>query len=229
MHNMMKRTFAAVFLTALLMTVSGLAVTGPGTGRVEAASKNSVLSGRVNAAIMKVYSEQSASSSVVANLTYNDRVIVLSTGTQWVKVKVGNKEGYARGNQLDTYGGGTAADEGGCAKGQQVANYALHFLGNPYVWGGASLTNGTDCSGFVMSVYRHFGINLPHSSFALRGYGKNVPGLKEAKAGDLICYNGHIAIYLGGNRIVHASGRRSGIKVSPNAAYRPIVAIRRIF
>lgn len=117
---------------------------------------------------------------------------------------------------------------GGSASGNAVAEFALQFKGNPYVWGGSSLTNGTDCSGFVMSVYKNFGVSLPHSSTADRGVGSGVGSLAEAQPGDIICYSGHVGIYIGGNQIVHASTSKTGIIVS-NASYRNILAIRRIF
>lgn len=116
----------------------------------------------------------------------------------------------------------------GTGPGASVANYGLQFVGNPYVYGGTSLTNGTDCSGFTMGVYRNFGVSLPHSSSAQRSCGYAVGSLAEAMPGDIICYSGHVAIYIGGGQIVHASTAKTGIKVS-NAAYRSIVAIRRIF
>ena len=114
-------------------------------------------------------------------------------------------------------------------KGDMVADYALQFVGNPYVYGGCSLTHGTDCSGFVMLIYGHFGVSLPHYDAAIRTKGKSVPSLKEARAGDIICYYGHVAIYLGDGRIVHASNSRDGIKISERADYRTIASIRRIF
>ena len=114
-------------------------------------------------------------------------------------------------------------------KGEMVAEYALQFVGNPYVYGGCSLTEGTDCSGFVMLIYRHFGISLPHYDAAIRTMGKPVSSLKEAKAGDVVCYYGHVAIYLGDGRIVHASNSRDGIKISERADYRTIAGIRRFF
>lgn len=113
--------------------------------------------------------------------------------------------------------------------GQAVINYASQFVGNPYVWGGTSLTNGADCSGFVMSVYKHFGVNLPHSSSALRSSGRAVNASEGLQPGDIICYDGHVALYVGGKSIVHASNRRDGIKYSNNYEYRPVLAIRRIF
>ena len=112
--------------------------------------------------------------------------------------------------------------------GAAVAEYALQFVGNPYVYGGTSLTNGADCSGFVMSVYANFGVSLPHSSTADRNQGYAVDGLANAQPGDLICYSGHVGIYIGNGQIVHASTAATGIKVS-SADYRKVLAVRRIF
>ncbi|MBQ6575867.1 MAG: C40 family peptidase [Lachnospiraceae bacterium] len=125
-------------------------------------------------------------------------------------------------------GGGGSYSVSGGGLGSSVANYALQFVGNPYVYGGTSLTNGTDCSGFTMGVYRNFGVSLPHSSGAQRAVGYGVGSLAEAQPGDLICYSGHVGLYIGGGQIVHASTAKTGIKVS-NAGYRNILAIRRIF
>lgn len=117
----------------------------------------------------------------------------------------------------------------GSGLGAQVANYGCQFVGNPYVYGGSSLTNGTDCSGFVMSVYAHFGVSLPHSSRADRAVGYAVEGgIANARPGDIICYSGHVAIYIGNGQIVHASTSRTGIIVS-GAGYKNILAVRRIF
>lgn len=112
--------------------------------------------------------------------------------------------------------------------GQQIANFACQFVGNPYVWGGTSLTNGADCSGFVMSVYAAFGVSLPHSSSAMRGVGYEV-SQADMQPGDIVCYSGHVAIYVGNNTIVHASTPESGIKYTSPAAYRSIITVRRIF
>ena len=114
------------------------------------------------------------------------------------------------------------------SNGQAVVDYACQFVGNPYVYGGSSLTNGTDCSGFVMSVYAQFGISLPHSSSALRSVGYGV-SVDDMQPGDIICYSGHVAIYSGGNTIVHASNPSTGIKYTSPANYKTILAVRRIF
>lgn len=118
--------------------------------------------------------------------------------------------------------------EGGSEMGTAVAEYALQFVGNPYVYGGTSLTNGADCSGFVMSVYANFGVSLPHSSAADRNQGYAVDGLDNAQPGDLVCYSGHVALYIGNGQIVHASTSKTGIIVS-NAGYKRVLAVRRIF
>lgn len=111
--------------------------------------------------------------------------------------------------------------------GSAVASYACQFVGNPYVYGGSSLTNGTDCSGFVMSVYAAFGVGLPHSSSADRSVGYAV-STDAMQPGDIVCYSGHVAIYVGNGTIVHASNPTNGICYS-NVNYRTILAVRRIF
>ncbi|MFR8470446.1 hypothetical protein BLA28_22370 [Eisenbergiella tayi] len=111
--------------------------------------------------------------------------------------------------------------------GNAVVDYAVQFVGNPYVYGGTSLTNGADCSGFVMSVYENFGVSLPHSSTADRNVGVDVGGLENAQPGDLVCYSGHVGIYIGDGQIVHASTASTGIKIS-DADYRTPVAVRRV-
>ena len=111
--------------------------------------------------------------------------------------------------------------------GSSVVNYATQFVGNPYVWGGTSLTNGADCSGFVQSVYANFGVSLPRTSYEQQNAGTEV-SYADAQPGDLICYGGHVAIYMGNGQIVHASNSRDGIKISDNAAYRTITSVRRL-
>ena len=110
---------------------------------------------------------------------------------------------------------------------QQIVDFALQFEGNPYVYGGTSLTNGADCSGFTQSIYAQFGYSLPRTSYEQQNWGTEV-SYADAQPGDLICYGGHVAIYMGNGRIVHASNSVDGIKISDNAAYRTIVSVRRL-
>jgi cell wall-associated NlpC family hydrolase len=123
--------------------------------------------------------------------------------------------------QFNTYlsGSGTGSD---------VVNYALQFVGNPYVWGGTSLTHGCDCSGFTMQVFAHFGVSIPHFDASQRSCGRPVASMAEAQPGDLICYYGHVAIYMGNNKVVHAANASDGIKVSDTAYMPTIAAIRRL-
>lgn len=125
-----------------------------------------------------------------------------------------------------TAGKDTVASSSGSAKGKEVANYACGFVGNPYVAGGTSLTKGADCSGFTQSVYKAFGYSLPRNSTSQRSVGKEV-SYAEAEPGDIICYPGHVAIYIGNGKIVHASSAKTGIKIS-NALYRDILCVRRV-
>ncbi len=136
----------------------------------------------------------------------------------------GSSSGGSSGGSSDD--GGANPDYRTNVSGQEVVNFAMQFVGNPYVWGGTSLTNGCDCSGFVMSVFGHFGISLPHSSYSLRSCGQGV-SYSNAQPGDLICYSGHVAIYIGGGRIVGAQSSAIGI-ATQNATYRTILAVRRV-
>ncbi len=113
----------------------------------------------------------------------------------------------------------------GSATGNNIAKYACQFVGNPYVPGGTSLTNGADCSGFVQSVYKAFGISVPRTSWAQGAYGREV-SYADAQPGDVIYYGGHVGIYIGGGQIVHASTQKTGIKYS-SATYRSIITVRR--
>lgn len=114
----------------------------------------------------------------------------------------------------------------GSGKGQEIAKFACKYIGCPYVAGGTSLTNGADCSGFVMAVYQAFGYSLPRSSYAQSSAGKAV-SYSEAQPGDIIYYGGHVGIYIGNGQIVHASTERTGIKITA-ATYRSIITVRRI-
>lgn len=137
-------------------------------------------------------------------------------------------QGSSQGQSSSSFGSNTTAKLQTVSNGQAVVNYAAQFVGNPYVYGGSSLTNGADCSGFVMSVYQAFGISLPHSSSALRSVGYGV-SLDAIQPGDIVCYSGHVGIYAGNNTLLHASSPSTGIKYTSPVTYREILAIRRIF
>ena len=143
------------------------------------------------------------------------------------KIKVGNKTGYALKKYVYISTNAPKLTGSTYNKGQTVASFAQRFVGNPYVWGGTNLNTGADCSGFVKSVYKSFGYNLPRSSSSQRSAGRKV-SYSNKQPGDLICYSGHIAIYIGNGKIVHASSRKTGIKISPKANYRKVLSVRRI-
>jgi hypothetical protein len=113
-------------------------------------------------------------------------------------------------------------------KGQQVVDYASQFIGRPYRYGGLSLLHGSDCSGFLVGVFGHFGISLPHSSGEIRSVGTNVGSLENALPGDILAYSGHVGIYLGEGRMLSALNSRSGVTIE-SATYKPIKSIRRLF
>lgn len=142
----------------------------------------------------------------------------------------GNNNGSNTGDDSttggSTGGGGLNPPFSTSVSGSDVVSYACQFIGNPYVWGGESLTNGADCSGFIKSVYANFGISLPHSSVALQRAGSEV-SYENAQPGDIVCYAGHVAIYMGGGQIVHASSPSTGIKTG-SATYRSIISVRRV-
>ena len=175
---------------------------------------------------------------IVGKLENHGLCYIREQSGDWYRVVSGEVEGYIRQDLLKT---GEEAWMEVHAAGEdampvasvldareELVAFACQFVGNPYVWGGESLTNGADCSGFIKAVYAHFGVSLPHSSYSLRSVGRAVSA-SEMRAGDIVCYDGHVAIYIGGGRIVHASNKKDGIKISPNYAYRTVVAIRRIF
>ena len=124
----------------------------------------------------------------------------------------------------------TGTKPGNSSLGQQIADMGCNYIGNKYVYGGNSLTNGIDCSGFVQQIHRKFGISTPRTSGALRSGGKSV-SYADRMPGDVICYSGHVAIYIGNNKIVHASNSapypKGGIKISSPANYRTVLAVRR--
>ncbi|MBP3384777.1 MAG: C40 family peptidase [Firmicutes bacterium] len=169
--------------------------------------------------------------TVVTEVTKTNGQVVSSTVVSTVvNVEAKNQVVQTGTKRMTSSVASDVVNKGGVAmgvgSGSEVANYALQFVGNPYKYGGTSLTNGADCSGFVMSVYAHFGISLPRTSGGQAAVGKAV-SYSEARPGDIICYSGHVGIYIGGGKIVHASTPSTGIIVS-NATYRTIKSVRRI-
>jgi cell wall-associated NlpC family hydrolase len=170
---------------------------------------------------------KSKKAKVLKTLKVGTAVTVYGTSGSWRKVSVAGKTGYVPKQYV--YVGTKAPSLTGSTyeKGQTVAEFAQRFVGNPYVWGGTDLNRGADCSGFIGSIYRSFGYKLPRSSSELRSAGRKVP-YSQKQPGDIICYNGHVAMYIGNGKIVHASSRKTGIKISQRANYRSIVCVRRI-
>ena len=142
-----------------------------------------------------------------------------------------NSSSSSSGNSSSSSGTGGGGDKNPSystgVSGSSVVNYAMNFVGNPYVWGGKDPNTGADCSGFTSYVYAHVGISIPSYSYSQRSVGKEV-SYANAQAGDLICYAGHVAIYMGNGQIVHAKGTAYGIVAYDNATYRPIITVRRV-
>ena len=214
MLNRMKRVAAGLLTAVFLFNIAPVSGVN-NVAQVEAAKL--VTKGKVNSSILNIRTRKSTKAKKITTLKRGAKVTLLSNNSKWVAVKVKGKVGYTQGKYI-TIANGATASATTMSKGQSVVNYAKRFLGNPYRWGG-----------FVMSVYRHFGKSLPHSSYAQRNVGRRVSSLSKAKPGDIICYSGHVAIYMGNNRVIHASNPRDGIKITKGAAYRSIVTIRRIF
>ena len=204
----------------------------------------------ITASSLNLRQQPSTDSDRLAGIPANTVVAVTGKQGDWYQVSYNGSEGYinagytvasdgpatvtsqdAASNRTSASAGSAANYEGGStvsgSTGSAVADYAVQFLGNPYVWGGTSLTNGCDCSGFVMQVYAHFGYSLPHSSSAQRDYGQSV-SLEDIQPGDIVCYNHHVGIYVGNGTIISALGEKYGITYS-DVNYKSIITIRRIF
>ncbi len=200
--------------------------------------------GKVSALWVAVRSKANFTSSIQKVLIKGSKLTIKATSGDFYKVESGNKVGYVAKRYIKIVKDtpttekeeetttqkpeDTTQNPAKKVTGQDIIDYAVKFLGNPYVYGGTSLTNGTDCSGFTMSIYKHFGYTIPRTSYGQRAAGIRIASLSLAKPGDIICYNGHVALYMGNNKIVHASTYKTGIIIGNNASYRPIVAIRRI-
>ncbi|NLL80248.1 MAG: SH3 domain-containing protein [Clostridiales bacterium] len=193
----------------------------------------------VNTTTLKVRGEPNTDSIVLTLVPIEEELEVVNLLDGWAEIMLDDEQAYVSLEYVDVEEKlETAVSMKELMYGQGVSNtrvdlvqFAKKYVGNPYVWGGVSLTNGADCSGFVLSVYKQFGVTLPHSSRAQAGYGTKI-NASEAQPGDLFFYakNGtinHVAIYIGNGQVVHASSPRTGIKIS-NAYYRTPATVRRI-
>ena len=214
---------AVIIMTVVIMISTVTIADQASSTTVQAASG---YSGKIYKHWCKLRTAKSKRSKTIKKLSVGTKVTVLSTSGSWRKIKVGNKTGYALKKYVYISTNAPKLTGSTYNKGQTVASFAQRFVGNPYVWGGTSLTNGADCSGFIWAVYRQYGYGLPRNSAAMRSAGREV-SYEAAQAGDIVCYAGHVALYLGGGRIVHASTARTGIKYG-YANYKPILTIRRI-
>ena len=203
---------------------------------------------RVLTETLNVRQEPSTGSAIITMVSLDDKLNIAEDLGDWLKVVVDNKEGYIsksyiaiectlpKGEAVEVKKKSSSkSDSSTSSKAasdcSSVVAYATSFVGNPYVYGGSSLTNGTDCSGFTMRVYEKFGVYLPHSSAAQASCGTKV-STSDMQPGDLVFYGSgssisHVAIYIGGGQIVHASSAKTGIKIS-NAFYRTPITVRRV-
>ena len=221
-------TKAAACAMSLMMAGGVSVITSE--NNVKNVSASSTYSRYVTASSLNIRSKASTSSSKVGSYKKGTKVTCYGTSGSWTKVKHSGKTRYVSSQYLSTKKPGSSASSSSTSsssKGQQIANYAQQFVGNPYRYGGTSLTKGADCSGFTQSVYKHFGYSIPRTSSSQRSAGKKV-SWSQRKAGDLICYSGHVAIYIGNNKIVHASNAKDGIKITSPANYRTVLSVRRI-
>ena len=211
----------------------------------EIAEETSTLVATVTTETLRVRAAADMESDVITLVPQGEKLDIISETDGWIEVNTSDGQGFISADFADveneyveaeskeaeeariTSESASSGSASGSSLGQKVANYALQFVGNPYVWGGTSLTNGADCSGFVLSVFAHFGYTMPHNDAADRSMGTAVDGLANAQPGDVVCYYGHVGIYIGGGQIVNASNPTNGIRVN-SASYRQIVAIRRI-
>ena len=177
-----------------------------------------------------VRSEPAQESESVGKLYSDYAAKIVSSDGEWTEIQQGETTGYVYTECIKIGKNLQDAEEGEewCSElaGIQVVEYASKFIGNPYRWGGTSLTHGADCSGFVQTIYAHFGVQLPRTSGAMRNVGQAV-SYEDAVAGDIFCYDGHVGIYMGDGEIVNAINSRRGIGIL-SATYDDIITIRRV-
>jgi cell wall-associated NlpC family hydrolase len=175
----------------------------------------------VTASSLSIRKKPSSSSKELGTYSKGTKITCYGRSGNWTKVKKNGTYAYVYTKYL------SKTKSSSSSKGEKIVNYAVQFVGNPYKYGGTSLTNGADCSGFTKSVYKKFGYSLPRTSSEQRSAGTKV-SWSEKKPGDLICYYGHVAIYIGNNKVVHASSAKTGIKITSPANYRKVASVRRI-
>ena len=199
----------------------------------------------VTAAVLNVRDGQGTDKPVLTQVEQGEEYVITGESVDgWYPVRVGEIDGWVCGEYIIeetaySYGETKEEEEKRIAEekarkeavqkastGQAVIDYACQFIGNPYVWGGTSLTNGADCSGFVQSVYAHFGVSLPRTTYEMVNAGYAV-SYEDAIPGDLILYNGHVGLYMGDGNIVNAMNPEKGIGIC-SATYAQIISVRRV-
>lgn len=192
---------------------------------------------KVTCTSLRVRKTPSTSATILGSVKSGTTHTVLDESKGWIEITYNGQEGWMSKDYVDisykfTYAVPvTSSSASTTVTGAKVATYAKKFVGNPYVYGGTSLTNGADCSGFVQSVYKNFNITIPRTTKTQVNVGTKV-STSKMQEGDLVFYatNGvvdHVGLYIGDNKIVHAANAKSGIKIS-SATYKPIYAVRRI-
>ena len=226
--------------------------TATGQEAIDLAMQTADLKAVIRTDVLNVRTEPNTEAKIWTQIVKDERYSVLAQLDGWVQIEldsVDSEDGSesdkayisTRDNNVEVryalneaikFSPDEIAASNAASRRSQIVNYALQFVGNPYVWGGTSLTNGADCSGFTMKVMEHFGVSLPHYSGSQAQMGKGIKS-SEMRPGDLIFYAGsngrvnHVAMYIGGGQVVHAASRKSGIKIS-TWNYRSPVAIRNV-
>jgi cell wall-associated NlpC family hydrolase len=205
-----------------------------GDEAIEIAKEEVVTVATVNTETLRVRKKASTDSKVISLVGEGEDLVVNKQKGDWYKVEVDDETGYVSADyveiseKLPTATSVDSLSGGASGTRASLVQYALQFVGNPYVWGGTSLTHGVDCSGFTMQVYAHYGISLPHHAASQPAYGRRISA-SQAQPGDLFFYGSgsitHVGIYIGNGQIVHASNPRSGIKISSAYYQTPVCVV----